>query len=190
MDKDNFSLQKEKQLGREDRSDEGKWDRAIERLCNSINKKDYYYTTSSCSGRIAIVRGIPEKAENVFLFKTHNKITFGKLKSVLEKIAKNNKEIIYFKQEPAILHVAAKNIDRAKEILQTAIDSGWKRIGMLVGKKRILCELNSTEKLELPIIKNNKLLVTNDYLKLLLREANARLSRTRDKITRLEKEFS
>ena len=67
-----FQQQKKKQLSKKDKSGEGKWDKAISSLCKKINKKDDYYTTSSCAGRIALVKGLPEKAKSAFLFKTHN----------------------------------------------------------------------------------------------------------------------
>ncbi|MBI2630014.1 hypothetical protein HYW76_02850 [Candidatus Pacearchaeota archaeon] len=185
----NFFEQKKNQLNRKDMSDEGKWDRDIENLCNKINLLYDYYTTSSCSGRIVLVKGIVEKADDVFLFKSHNKISFKQLKIKLEEIKKEYDKIVYFKQEPCILHVACQNVDKAKEFLQKATKAGWKRIGMLAGKKRVICELFSTEKLELPIIDEKKILVDDNYLKLLVREANSRLGRTRARIVRLENEI-
>ena len=181
----NFQQQKQRQPRRKDKSNEGKWDNAIVSLCKKINRKKEYYTTSSCAGRISLVKGLGEKAENVFLFKTHNKISFKKLKGELEKAGKY-KGLIYFKQEPCILHVACLNLEYARKLLIRARIAGWKRSGIISVGKRVMLELISTEKMELPVADNGKLLTDNDYLNLLTREANKKLKKTREKIKNFE----
>jgi len=183
----NFQEQKSKQFLRTDKSGEGAWDREIASLCKKINEKKEYYTTSSCAGRIVLLKGLEEKSKNVFLFKTHNKINFDQLKKELEKVGKEYKGLIYFKQEPCILHIACSNLDSAYNLLDKARFAGWKRSGLIAKGKRIILELMSTEKLELPIIEKGKLLVPEIYLKLLVKEANKKLEKTRKKIKRFEK---
>jgi len=181
----NFLNNKKNVLERKDKSNEGSWDKKIDGLCRKINARKEYYTTSSCSGRINLVKGFPEKAEDVFLFKSHEKISFLQLKKELEKAGKY-KGLIYFKQEPCILHVACLDLESAKKLLNKARDVGWMRSG-LISDKKIILELISTEKLELPIINNGKLLVDENYLKLLVKEANKKLTRTWEKVKKLEK---
>ena len=48
-----------------------------------------------------------------------------------------------------------------------------------------MLELMSTEKMELPIA-DKKILVSDEFLKLLVREVNKKLSRVREKIKRFE----
>tara|TARA_Y100000310_G_C20658494_1_gene803321 strand:- start:1381 stop:1941 length:561 start_codon:yes stop_codon:yes gene_type:complete len=180
-----FQEQKQKQLKRKDKSNEGKWDSAIVKLCEMINSKKEYYTTSSCGGRISLVKGLKEKAENVFLFKTHDKISFRELKKELEKASKY-KGLIYFKQEPCILHVACLNEEKGSKLLIRARIAGWKRSGMIATSKRVMLELMSTEKLELPIMMEGKILVDDDYLRLLVKEANKKLEKVREKINKFE----
>ncbi len=181
----NFEQQKSKQLARKDKSNEGRWDKAIISLCNKINEKREYYTTSSCSGRISLVKSLKEKARGVFLFKTHDKISFKQLKKELSKVAKKYDGLIYLKQEPCILHVACKDFKAGEDLLKKAREAGWKRSGMISTGNRIMLELMSTEKMEMPIAKR-KILVSDEFLKLLVREVNKKLGRVREKIKKFE----
>lgn len=180
-----FQEQKEKQLERKDKSNEQKWDASIERLCNKINSKKEYCTTSSCGGRITLIKGLKEKSRNVFLFKTHEKITLGELKKALENPGYD--KLIYFKQETCILHVACSSMESARVLLNKAKLVGWKKSGIISVEKRVILEMMGTEKLEFPIMNNFKLLVSEDFLKLIVKEANSRLERVWEKIQKLEK---
>jgi tRNA(Phe) wybutosine-synthesizing methylase Tyw3 len=75
-----FNQGKKKQLSKEDKSNIGEWDFRIAELCNKINNNTNYYTTSSCSGRIVLLKASEEKQPDAFLFRTHKKINFLKLK--------------------------------------------------------------------------------------------------------------
>jgi len=121
----------------------------------------------------------------IFLFfVSHDLISFEELKSELEKI--DSSELIIFKQEPVILHVACETLKDAQALLDLAIKkAGWKRCGILGSDKRFLVELNSTEKLEFPIY-HNKILVDDEYLKMIVDIANDKLEQSWDKIDRLK----
>lgn len=180
-----FEQEKSKQLARKDKSGKGDWDKEIANLCRKINAQKEYYTTSSCAGRIVLIKALEEKAKNVFLFKSHEKISFSQLKKELEKAGKY-KGMIYFKQEPCILHVACLDLSSGLKLLEKARIAGWKRSGLIAKGKRIILELMSTEKIELPIMFNGKIPVDENYLKLIVEEANKKLMRVREKIKKLE----
>lgn len=180
----NFQTQKSKQLTRKDKSGKGKWDLGIADLCRKINSKKEYYTTSSCAGRIVLIKSLDKKAENVFLFKSHEKIKIEELKKELEKI--KYKGLIYFKQEPCILHVACLDLESGLKLLNKARIAGWKKSGLIAKGKRVVLELMSTEKLELPLIDKGKILVSDNYLKLIVKEANRKLRRVRGKIRKFQ----
>ena len=181
-----FEEQKKKQLNMKDKSNEGNWDVRILELCEKVNSKKEYYTTSSCSGRIVLVKGIPKKEKNVFLFKSHDKIEFSQLKRELEKSIKKYSDLIYLKQEPCIIHIACLDLDLAVKLLDIAKFSGWKMSGIIANRNRFVLELRSTEKLEMPIVEK-KILVDDDFLNILVKEANDRLERTWGKISKLER---
>ncbi|MBS3079808.1 hypothetical protein J4218_06815 [Candidatus Pacearchaeota archaeon] len=184
--KNNFLEQKEKQLSKDDLSSIGSWDKKIAGLCNKINKKKNYYTTSSCAGRIVLIKYSDKKIEDAFLFRTHAKVSFQELKKVLEKLDYSG--IVEFQQSCCILHVACLTLSDAQNLVNLAKESGWQRSG-IIGGKRNIAELHSTESMSFPIMNNGKVLVDDDFLKLVIEMANNKLERTWEKIGRLGKKI-
>ena len=182
----NFLQQKAKQLSKTDKSNIGKWDSKIKDLCEKINNKKEYYTTSSCGGRVVLIKSLDEKAENVFLFRTHKKIKFGELKKALKNV--DYLGLVEFQQTTCILHVACKTLNDAQVLVNKAKLSGWKHSGIM-NIKRNMVELHSTEKISFPIMDDGKVLVDDDFLKMIVREANDKLERVWGKIEKLEKEI-
>ncbi len=182
----NFQQQKTRQLAKKDRSDKQSMDRKIKKLCDKINKKKQYYTTSSCAGRVVLIKAQEKKGPGLFLFRSHNKITLSELKKQLNKIKSKEKGFVYFKQEACILHVACTDLQAAQNLLNKAKFAGWKKSGFIASNKRIVCELMSSEKIELPIINKGEILVSDDYLKLLVQEANKKLEKSWKKIKKLK----
>jgi tRNA wybutosine-synthesizing protein 3 len=183
MNPQTFQQQKQNQLSKQDKSNEGGWDKPIKALCNKINKQEDYYTTSSCSGRIVLLKYSDKKIPDAFIFKTHEKTTFRELKKALEKTDFKDVE---FQQSTCILHIACTSLEKAFTLVNKAKLAGWKRSGVM-NQKRNIVELHSTENISFPIIKNNKILVDDDFLKIVIKEANNKLERTWDKIDRLKK---
>ena len=98
----------------------------------------------------------------------------------------DDKGLIEFQQTTCILHVACAFPADAQEIVNKAKLSGWKRSGIMGGKRNMV-ELHSTESISFPIMENGKVLVDDDFLKLIVKEANKKLERTWEKIERLKK---
>jgi len=183
-----FSKRKSQQFTKTDKSSAGEIDKPIKKLVDKLNKKQEYYTTSSCSGRIALIKAEQVKKPGLFLYVTHKKLTFKEFKKILNKVGKKEKALIYLKQEPVILHVACENLKEAQKLVDKAkLEAGWKKSSILATKNRIIAELLSTEHLDLPLMDKGKPLTDTNYLKLLLREANKKLERTQEKIKKLEK---
>jgi tRNA wybutosine-synthesizing protein 3 len=183
---DKFTKTKQKQLGLIDKSDKGDFDIKIKTLCDKINKSKNYYTTSSCSGRIVLIIQGERKKSGLFLYRTHSLLKYKTFIDIIKKASRQTKKIIGFKQEPFILHVACSSLEKAKEILNLASKAGFKRINLISFNKRIICEINSTEKLELPLISESKLLVSEKYLKILVKQANKNLKKSWEKIKKFE----
>ena len=113
-----FDKRKQDCLSKTDKSSIGSWDKPIRELCQKITKNNKYYTLSSCSGRIVLIKNIKKKTHDLFLFRSHNKINLNQLKNQLEKSIKINiKEGILFKQEPPILHVCCETLKDAQDLL-------------------------------------------------------------------------
>lgn len=177
-----FEQQKLKQLEMQDNSSIGKWDRKIEKLCLRLNKNKDYYTTSSCAGRIILIKNQVKKEKGLFVLRVHDKIKLAELSRIL----RNLNDDVDFRQEPCILHVACSSLESANKLLRKAIFSGWKRSGIITAGKRFILELMSTEHLDVPVVRNGKLIVDSNYLKILVKEANSKLERTWQKIIKLE----
>lgn len=182
MPQDFFKQRKKSLLSKQDKSFIGKWDKRIIGLCNKINKKDIYYTTSSCSGRILIMIDNEKKRKGLFKFVSHNKINF---KEFLKNIPKT-KQNLKFKQEPMILHVVCKKFENANHLLNLAQKAGFKKIGIIALNKRIVVEINGSEKLEFPLSQKGKLLVDETFLKIVLKKANKNLEKNWKKIKKFE----
>ncbi|VVB82588.1 tRNA(Phe) 7-((3-amino-3-carboxypropyl)-4-demethyl wyosine(37)-N(4))-methyltransferase [uncultured archaeon] len=181
-----FSKRKKDVLSKLDKSSIGRWDEKISQLCNRINSSGKYYTTSSCSGRIILMIDAEKKGEGLFVFVSHEKVPFEKLKEELILALKKNKKI-KFKLEPCILHVSCETLEDAEHIYEKAKLAGWKKSGIIGIKNGFTVELNSTEKLEFPIIQNKKVLVNEEFLKIVLDEANKKLEKSWGKIEKLYK---
>ena len=185
-----FERRKEDCLKKDDKSSIGDIDKPIAKLCSIINKLDNYYTLSSCSGRIVLIKNLDKKQAGMFVFRSHDKVKFDELKKVLID-AEKNKESLIFKQETCILHVCCKTLEDADKLLNKSREAGWKNSGIMsLGEEkgnRIVLELRSTEYLALPLMEKGKMLVDDNYLKILLPESNKRLEKTWEKIRKLEK---
>ncbi len=180
-----FSSKKQKQLSKTDKSNIGKWDDKIKGLCDKLNAKKNYYTTSSCGGRIVLLKQSDEKIENAFLFRTHKKISFNELKKALIGVGFDG--LVEFKQNSCILHVACASLDDAQKLVDEAKFAGWKRSGIMATRRRYMVELHSTESMSFPIMDKGKVLVEDDFLKLIVNEANEKLERAWAKIEKLRK---
>lgn len=186
MPQDKFSQRKKDVLLKEDKSSKRTWDKKIAKLCEKINSFEDYYTTSSCSGRIVVMVDQDKKEKDLFLRVYHGLFSLTQLKKDLNKIVENNR-LIKFKLEPCILHVACESLEDAQKLLDKAKLVGWKRSGIISFGRNIVLELNSTEKLEFPIIDKNKILVDDDFLKIVVLESNKKLEKSWGKIRKLEK---
>tara|TARA_Y100000310_G_scaffold289105_1_gene315255 strand:+ start:1151 stop:1711 length:561 start_codon:yes stop_codon:yes gene_type:complete len=182
-----FQQAKKKQLSKIDKSSIGSWDSKIKKLCGKINKNKKYYTTSSCAGRILLIKGVDKKIRDVFLFRTHDKIGIGELKKVLDEVSKKYNKLVEFQQTTCILHVACDSLVSAQNLVNKAKQSGWKHSGIMTTNKRFMVELHSTEKISFPIMNKGKVLVDDDFLKIVVKEANSKLERVWKKIKKLSK---
>lgn len=188
MPRDRFLQRKTAILSKLDKSSIGKWDRKIKNVCNNINLFNDFYTTSSCSGRIILMIEQEKKGKDLFLKIWHEKISFNELKKALNELLKY-KKIIKFKLEPPIIHVACRDLRKATEILEKAKYIGFKRSSILTCDRNIFVELNSSDRMEFPVLKSGKILVDDEFLRLIIEMSNQKLERGWEKIEKLGRVF-
>jgi tRNA wybutosine-synthesizing protein 3 len=166
-------------LNKEDKSKKGYVDKEIKPLLDLINRKKNYYTTSSCSGRIMVMRKDSDKKnEAEWLFVSHEQAKFAEVKKSLE----NPKGDIWFKSEPIILHICARDLDSAQQIVDIARYVGLKKSGIMASRKRIIVELVGTDLMAAPVTKAGVLVVSDDYLRILVEEANKKMDRNHSRM--------
>lgn len=194
---DNFNQRKNDVLEKADKSSKGDLDEKIILLCETINSSENYYTTSSCAGRIVLMKDEDKKGSDLFLKVWHDKISFEELKNELEKLNlpqntpdhPSQREGIKFKLEPPIIHIACRDLESASELLEKAKHIGFKRSGVNTISKNIILELCSTEKLEFPIVQNGEILVDDEFLKIVVDKSNFLLEKGWSKIEKLKEFF-
>ena len=180
-----FPQLKQKILQRQDRSKKGVMDEKITALCKKINQHPNFITTSSCSGRIVVLQ-LPKKGKKKdaqFLFQSHTLVKTQRIKNELEGYV--GKDPLIFKEEGPILHIAARTLDDAENLIRLGQHSGFKRSTIITVKKKIVVELRSMEQLEAPIF-DKHLLITDEYLACLVKCANEKLRKGWKQIHKLE----
>ncbi len=156
-------------------------------ICESIFKKEHFFTTSSCSGRISLmnVEDIGIKEPKAFYRKWHRTITFQEL---LQSLKEKTEREIWFKLDPLILHIATDTQENSNLLLEILHKSGLKRFGVINSKPgKYVVEFQGNESISLPIKKENNLLVQEDYLQFITEKANKKLEKNFQLLEKLSK---
>jgi len=186
----NFLNQKKQALSKKDKSSKKGIDEKAREIIGAINKKDFMFTTSSCSGRVILIKEKGKKQRRAIIKDWHNKLSLNDLFKELEKLkSKTNKEVIYFKFEPPIYHVICFNSDIAARLVNIARQTGFKKSGFYYGKRGFpIAEIRGSEEISLPIF-YKKVLVDKAYLSLLVKETNKKFQQIWKKQNRLLREI-
>jgi len=178
-----FDLDKKNALEKLDKSKIGEIDKDIKPLVNLINSKENYYTTSSCSGRICLTLKPKDlkKNEVEWLLEKHDTVSFDEIKKALSSYKKDD---LWFEQEPFILHVACRTVDDARLLLDNVRAIGLKRSG-IISLKKITVEVIGTEEITTIIGRDGRVFTEDNYLKLLIEQANYNFKRNNNKLKNL-----
>lgn len=193
-----------------DKSPKGSVDEGIRSLLDLINAHPSFSTLSSCSGRISLFdpsyvmdsrevtdeeepleykESMSGKGHGAWLISSHAQITFQQLQTALNDHSSKPKSshTLMFKHEPLLLHVAASNISRGRQLLSVALNLGFRESGLVVTHKRITVAIRSHSlALNVPISSAGDLRPPDTYLKCLVTEANKRFDANKEKLARLE----
>ena len=166
---------------------ENKVDHEILETLKLINSKKKYYTTSSCAGRIVLI-WMPElgdKKGSVFLGKWHRKIKYEEL---TESLRFRDSGVVFLISQSPIIHVASYDLKSAIEIRDLAFSCGFKNSGIKSISNKIIVEILSTERIDVPL-GERELLVNEEYLRFLVKYANKALEKSRKKLEKLNKKL-
>jgi tRNA wybutosine-synthesizing protein 3 len=153
-----------------------------------VNSVDGFATSSSCYGRIILI-DVPtgSKKDSKFLKKWHRTIEFDEFWGALNEIDGSK---VWLKMDPLILHVSARNCKLADRFLKVKTRAGIKRGGIFnIKENRIQIELEGTMKMEVPIKYDGQVLITEEYGKLLVEEANKRMRNNANQWEKFKQEF-
>ncbi len=108
-------------------AEKGLVDKDIEEFLFKLNEKECLYTTSSCSGRVAIIEGpsLFSKKDSRLLRVSHNPRECRGWKT--EELYIEPNRIIWLSLQPPILHIVTRSIDVAESIVRCADRSGFNR---------------------------------------------------------------
>jgi len=186
----NFDLQKKKALeSLNEALEKGLVDSDIIFLLNKINSLENYFTTSSCSGRISVMQlpDFGDKLNAVWLGKWHSEV---KIEEVLDAINKHDEGMLWFMLNSPILHIAARTLEDAVELLNLAISCGFKHSNIKsISHKKLVVEIRSTERMDVPLGKDKELWVSPEHLAKIISMANLQLRRAKEKLKRFENEI-
>lgn len=159
------------------------------------------YTTSCCSGRIAIVNqpGMAQvqKEGLEWIHMTHQKISDEtEIVEIREKIknrindANDDSSTIIFKFEGAIAHFCVENLKLAKQLFDTSRLAGFRNSGISIGSNaKFTVQIRGTNSIEVPLSAGNKFLINDDYFKYLVETANEKFEKNLKCIQKLENLF-
>lgn len=146
-------------------------------LVDLINNHHSFYTTSSCFGRIVIAES-PEndkKREYVWLGKWHRKV---KIDEVKNAILKHEKNTLWFRMDPLILHICCNTLDDCDALLKCAKIAGLKRSGIVQVHPRFMIEIMGVDSVSAPILPE----IDDKQLETLVTIANTRMDKNLKKL--------
>lgn len=183
-----FDLDKKNALNKKDLSAKGCLDKRMKSLVGLINSKKDYYSSSSCSGRILLLKLAHKKRKklSVWPFVSHEKTDAGDVFKALKDLPE---EEVWFKMEPMILHVCCRTVNDASALLDKANKAGLKHSGIISIRKKVVVEVFGNERIDCIVARSRQLLVPKAYIKVLVGYANKLLAVTHEKIKLLERLF-
>jgi tRNA wybutosine-synthesizing protein 3 len=146
------------------------------RFVQLLNDSRDFYTTSSCSGRISVLRlgkqivsDETASERGCWIFSTHDIVSKEESVSLAalfsddstccndatgecfqEAFSAAKDELIYFKFEPFILHVECRDQASAQKLLRYALQAGYRNSGATISS-RIIVAIRHTAQLNVPI---------------------------------------
>ncbi len=175
--------------GLEEAKRQGLVDKEVIEYLDLINSLPFFATSSSCFGRIILI-DVPtgEKKDSKFLRKWHRTVS---LDEVWESIQAVEGKKIWMKVDPLILHVSARDIESASRLLDVKTRAGIKRGGIFsIRPGRVQIEIEGTHKMEVPVKFGKNVLIDEEYARVLVEEANARMKGNIKKWERFKAEFT
>jgi len=159
----------------------GAVDPAVVPLLDLINAHPDYVTTSSCSGRVVLVSTsfAGKKGESFFYRKWHRPVIFDE---VWDALTSYSGSLLWFKFDPFIIHLGAKDLHAALRIISLARSAGIKIAGIQsADRSKFHVEIRGIDSMAVPLY-HRGCLVNEDYVGELVRFANGKMVRNAERL--------
>lgn len=181
-----FNKLKNSTLNKEDLSRKGSIDEPIRQLVDIINANQFYYTTSTCSGRITLIDkphgNSGQKKGNNFLLNRHDQVDLEHVMTAIGSFGEGDNfdtpedRCLWLKFEPFIMHIQCYDLQRARILVNIALASGCRNSGITLGNPdKFMVAIRSTSSMEIPIHCGSKFNLDRSYIKFLCEESNRRI---------------
>lgn len=163
-------------------------DERVQSVLSLLNASDEYYTTSSCAGRIMVLElpALGDKRRARILGKWHQRVD---LKQIETCVLDAKEGMIWLFAQAPILHIGCDTLESANTLVKLAVSCGFKNSMIKSTGKKIVVELSSTERVDVPLGADGELFCDMRYLQLLTDISNMVLQRSELKIQQLEKKL-
>ena len=152
--------------------------RTVKHVLDNLGTEFPEYT-----GRDYEIAGFGEKSTVNHLGKWHSEVGSDEFFRAIRDHTKNE---LWLKVQPPIIHVACDDLESANNLLKISYNSGFK-YSSIKSTSPFLVEITSSEHMELPLGKDGKILVDDNYLTYLHNISNQKLKKSQSKIYRLIK---
>lgn len=212
------SLKPQEVLGKPDKSLKGEIDRKFQSICGYLNEeRSAYYTTSCCSGRVSVFlsEAGPRKKSGFLCFVAHEideiplNWKIDKFKELIDQQASQYRKstdkhrnlllpgelnaenlTAYLRFEPLIIHIRAKTLEDAMNLISACRESGLKEVGITSIKTTgALVSVSGTLRLATPLKLDGKWLTDDDTLQRLLKHCRDLMSQNDEKLVELERKI-
>jgi len=170
-----------------DKSKKGSVDIKIKPLIDLINSYDNYVTTSSCSGRIVLLKRSTDskKHESEWIYTTHDYADWNTIWELISCLKLDEKNV-WFKMESPIFHVLCNGFDSAMNLVIKAKSAGFKYSGIFSTKNdTYMVEIMGCEKMESLIVSKEMLLVDKKFIEESVNFANDKLIKSHNNLEKL-----
>ncbi len=164
-------------LSGKDKSPQGLVDGDIVELLRLLYSAGYL-TTSSCSGRVTLMRGV-KKGSSEWIYKDHFHGDFERIWEIVSELSDG--EHLRFLFEPFIIHVKCGSLEKAEVLLSELHVHGLKK-SSLISFNDFIIEILDTGRMETLVDSS----LSRGYVEGLVAEANRRLEKTKKRIRELE----
>ncbi|BDA41177.1 probable tRNA wybutosine-synthesizing protein 5 at C-terminar half [Coccomyxa sp. Obi] len=178
-----------------DKSRAGGVDAPIADLVATLNSWPRIFTTSSCSGRVSVfaeptaaTRAAGHKGGE-WVFVTHGLADADALLAAVQSRCSNGAPLV-FRFEPFILAAEAQSAADAQCLIRCARDAGYRESGVTGDESsRVIAGIRCSIRLEVPVTDGQRLLVSHDYLRHLVKLANQKMEANWERIERFHALF-